>query len=240
MRLTAAGLLAWCVIAPGGAATLQVSDPPKVVEVPTPPFPKATEFRVAVGDQLQLKVDKPAVWYPMTPGCRVRTPDNANPSPIATFTAPAPGTYHVGAFNVDGFVPMVVVVTKDAPSPVPPDPVPVDPLVRDIRTAFFADKGKAADMQALAALYTLMVKECANPVYVTVGDLNGTFVKARDEMLTDPATGTVALPSVRARAGQEAGAVLGTDRDAPLTDAMRASAKDVYTKLAKAVTAAQS
>jgi hypothetical protein len=92
-------------------------------------------------------------------------------------------------------------------------------------------------MQALAALYTLMVAECDNPEYATVGALNDTFVRARDDMLKGPG-GVAKLPAVRKRCGAEVAAVFGTDAGAALTDPVRTKAKAVYAALARAVLAA--
>src|SRR5574343_1328373 len=74
-------------------------DGPKVTEGAAPPTPKAAEFSVRVGEQLQLQCDQPAAWWPITPGCQVRTPKDVALSVTATFTAASPGVYRAVAVS---------------------------------------------------------------------------------------------------------------------------------------------
>jgi hypothetical protein len=209
------------------AATVTASDPPKVTEVVTPPTPRATDFRCLPAEQLQLRTEKNAWWMALDFGCQVRTPLDTSMATSATFTAGKPGAYRVAAFNSDGVSLLVVTVSGD---PAPPKPIPPsDTLVSELKTAMAADKGSAADMKALAALYTLMVTEAGKPDYATAAALNDTYVRARDDMLKG------ALPAVRRRCGSEVASIIGMDPDAPLTDAARDKLKALYARLATAV-----
>lgn len=225
MRLILVGLIALGA----GAHTSLAADPPQVVEVPVPPASKWTEFKAAPGRQLVLSAGALAKWVVIDDGCDlVPTADGKT----ATFSAPGAGRYRVVC--VVGAEPvrcLVIVGTPPEPGPGPnPGPTPpIDTLVADIKAAFTADAGKLADLQSLAALYTLMVGECADMTYATAADLNARYVAARDTMLRG------ALPGVRRRCGQELAAAIGADPTASLTADSRKAIAATFSRLAKAV-----
>lgn len=225
MRLILLGLIALGA----GARTSPAADPPQVVEVPVPPASKWTEFKCQPGRQLILSAGAAAKWVVIDDGCDlVPTADGKT----ATFSAPGAGRYRVvcvvGAEPVRCLV--VVGSPEPGPNPKPPEPTPpTDTLVADIKAAFTADAGKLADLQSLAALYTLMVGECADTTYATAADLNARYVAARDTMLRG------ALPGVRKRCGQELGAAIGADPAAALTVDSRKTIAATFARLAKAV-----
>lgn len=219
--------LAALALAPAALA----ADGPQVVEVPVPPASKWTEFKAAPGRLLVIGCATGGKWAPFDDGCDVVP---ASDGKSATFSAPLAGRYKLGVATEKGeLVRVVVVVGNPEPGPGPgpgPGPTPpVDTLVADIKAAFTADGGKLADLQSLAALYTLMVGECADMTYATAADLNARYVTARDTMLKN------ALPGVRRRCGQVLGAAIGADPAAVLTSVSRETIAATFARLAKAV-----
>jgi hypothetical protein len=227
-------LIAQSMVAAVVAAVAALAAGPDVTVVPPKPVPRWTELKTPVGRQTVLSAGESAAWELVDAAGADLTPDSGGKT--AVFSAWKAGRYRVLVTTPAG-TSRVEVVAGDAPPPdpvVPPDP-PADPLAAELRLLFAADRGKAADMQALSALYTLMVAECAKPEYGTALALNETFVESRDRMLKDPATGAVALPGVRKRCGAEVAAVIGVDPAAPLTAAARERLQAAYARLSRAV-----
>lgn len=204
---------------------------PDVTVVPPKPQPKSVQLQAPVGRQVTLTAGGEAArWALLTPpGVAADLyPDTSGKT--AQFSAPRAGEYLVSASTDQGTTTVLMVVGKGDPDvPDPPKPPDADPLLGPIRAAFQADKGKAADMQALAALYTLMVTEAGKDDYATAAALNEVYIKSRDGMLGG------ALPGVRKVCGAEIGTLIGADPFAPLTAGMRDKLKALYARLSTLV-----
>jgi hypothetical protein len=210
----------------GGAAARSAG--PDVTVVPPKPQPNTVQLQAPVGRQGTLTAGgEVARWTLVTPpGVHADLfPDSAGKT--AQFSAPAAGSYLVAASTDQGTTTVLMVVGKDLPDP--PRPPDRDPLLGGLRAAFEADRGRASDMQALAALYTLMVAEAGKDEYATAAALNEIYIRSRDDMLKG------ALPGVRKLCGAEIGALIGSDPLAPLTDPMRDKLKALYARLSALV-----
>lgn len=119
------------------------------------------------------------------------------------------------------------------PKPVPPvPPVPSDPLKAKIKEAFDADATdptvKKAQAKELAALYSVSAKLCRNPSITTVSGLVGKVREAAELLI-----GTESLKPIRKVVSGELSLIMPNEAD--LTDAQRAAAELLFTKLAAAL-----
>lgn len=167
-------------------------------------------------------------WLFVTPGLDARVLDNGK---ALLFTGPE-GVYVVFAYTAAGDVPgeaVKCVITIGPPGPAPP-PTPVDPLRAKLRSAFGRAAGTPAEKREwakdLAALYRAAAKLVPDPGLVTAGQLK---LKLKDASAT--LIGPDALKEVRQAVAVELAAVLPTT-DADLTDAHRATAAALFTRLA--------
>ena len=231
MRFACSLLLLGLVLQVAAAA------PPEVQIVPPSEPDKWTPLTAAANRLLVLKAEPASVWQHVGDGaCDWRTFENGKLAAICG----GPGKYRFTVTSPAGEVSRIeVTLSGDI---VPPKPEPIDTLVKELRELYQGEPAatRKADMAALAALYTLMVDECASPAYTTAAQLNAKFLDARDRMLRDPKKpdDPPRLPLVRKRCGQEVLAVIGDNPDAALTDGSRKVVAAVYARLAQAVTEA--
>ncbi len=228
---------------------LVAADHPKIAEVVRDKPGEWQEFSVAVGRQLILDAKSPSQWGLMDDEAADLTPVEGGAK--AAFSAPKAGRFRVAVAVGESLVRIVIVVgnapsppkpptppVPPGPDPKPPEPPsPADPLAKELAALYTAETSptKKSDMQALSALYSLMVTETANPTYSSAAQLNATFVDARDRMLSDGKGGAARLAPLRKRCGIEVAAVIGDNPDAALTDGSRKAVAAVYQRLASAV-----
>ncbi|VTT98952.1 unnamed protein product [Gemmataceae bacterium] len=236
--LLLAGLLAHAAAAAG----------PEITPLPPVEAAEWKEVRVAAGELVWFQAQPASTWDFIDDGVKGRAVEDGKVAGLVC----GPGRHRVIVTARDGSRSRFVFVAGGPePGPRPPEPVPVDALAKELRDLLAADPSptKRADLQALSALYALMVGEAdatvddvgpdgqkrKRPAYETAAALNATFVRARDSMLKGPGDAAPRLPALRKRCGDEVAAVAGTDPDAPVTDATRAKLKAVYGRLARAV-----
>jgi len=226
---------ALCVLLLAGAA----------VAGPALTLPK--EVAGEAGDFIPVKADTPGKsvrFVALDPGLRV-FPGGLLADPRATVvTAPTPGRYRLLAYTGDAEGPSDPVVTTvvvggappvpPPPGPGPAPPGPETPLARDLRAALQADPATPADRAkhaaGLAAVYREMAARVPTADLKTAGDLLKALRAAVSSLV--PAD---ALKGVRTRIGQEVGAALPAEPDAPLDAPTRAKAAEVFARVAQAL-----
>lgn len=189
--------------------------------------PPATIFEVRA-----QTTSKAVKWVALTPGLSLRPIDGGR---VLLVSGPA-GRYELLAYTALGDVPsdparcVVVIGQPPGPRPNPPEPPqpPGDPLRAKLKATFDSDSAPAAakreQAKDLAALYRAAAKLAQNSATSTSGEL---LARVREAART--LVGPDALKDVRHVVGDKLAALLPTD--APLSDAQRASAAALFTKL---------
>ena len=213
------GLVFLLFSSPAGAAEPDVVPLRLPAEVRAPP---ATIFEVHAET-----TGKAVKWLALTPGLSLRPIDCGR---VLLASGPA-GRYELLAYTALGDVPSeparctVVIGAPPGPGPKPPD----DLLRAKLKAAFDSDAAPAATKREqakdLAALYRAAAKLARDSATPTSGEL---LARVREAART--LVGPDALKEVRHVAGDALAALLPTD--APLSDAQRAAAAALFTKLA--------
>jgi hypothetical protein len=110
------------------------------------------------------------------------------------------------------------------PKPEPPTP---DALAKRLKEAFDADNGKSADAKALAALYSLCVKLCADEGLASSADLLTRLRVASANMVAPGVLG-----KLRMVVSGELIAIFAAPSDDPLTKEQRDAAAALFARLA--------
>jgi hypothetical protein len=205
-------------------ALLLSAAPPQIVPVPPPEAPKVEELKASVGEQVQLRIAKKSLWFLVTPGGQLRTPNNAAESEVATFTTLLPGGYIVAAVSADGLALLKVTVGG------PPAPPPVDKLAERLKAAFDADGGTKDAALAMTALYRQAATITKNKeAVVSTRQLRDKVREASVAMLADFPAGT--LDKLRLEVAKELAAVLGELSEAPMAAETREAAVRLFERL---------
>jgi hypothetical protein len=254
-----AALLAVAFLVP---ALLVADDPPvvakskivaAVVPIPRPKPLEWTEVKCDAGVPVVLQVEgaKSVQWLLVddTGASLTTLPDSQS----AVFVGKS---RHRVIAIADGKLNLTVMVAGDAPPPGPtPPPKPVDELVRQLQAAYDADPakagsgqgvpnadgkivsdGKAYDIKQLTALYLTAVDYAKSTDDITTsGQLSAKIINASKALLPDDPTTGRRMAAIRKLVSVDLVAVLPTDEDAPLTEAVRSAASAAFSKYAKAL-----
>ncbi len=232
MRGLIGGLL---VLGAGLGAT--AAPPSAVLRVPS-------EVTAAPATITEIRAETTALvvkWVVLTPGLSIRPIDSGR----GLLVSGPPGRYELLAYTAAGDVPSepvrcVVVIRatppepplpepRPPPPPDPPQPRPPDPLQARLSAAYTADAAapdvKREHAKDLAALYRAAAKLADDPTIATSGELLRRVRDAAGLLI-----GPQALRDIRQIVASELASLLPTD--APLTASQRASAAQLFRKLA--------
>lgn len=191
-----------------------------------PPLSVPERVTVRAGTIGKVRAETPGKvvrWVALSPGLSV---EPAEAGKLLYLTG-LPGTYELLAYTAVGDVPSaparVTVVIEGAPVPPPPD----DGLRARMADALARDRGARADVLQLAAIYREAARVVTDPDVPHSKELLTRVRKVAEALL-----GAAALPAVRAAVAAELLAVLGMTSEEPLSDAQRARAAALFTRLA--------
>jgi hypothetical protein len=210
------------------AAVAASAAPPTVTPVPKAVPDKWTEVTTTPGHLLVLAAEPASKWLLVEEdGVDMQTFDSGKHAAVVAIAA---GRYRLVVTGPDGAANRIVIVVGDSPPPPPPKPPePTDALTKKVKAAYDADPAgvtdKAEASKELAELYRQVAKASADPAVVTAGDL---LRKAKDT--ANVLIGPDQLKAARDVVKGELQKVFPAD--APLTDAQRAAAAALFTKLA--------
>lgn len=221
----------------GTMLLVRMTRPEIPVPIP-PPITLPTTAKCDVGRMLLLEAatpgKSPVKWWVSD-----RIVDWHQEEASLYLTCPRAGRYTVLAWTVHDGKPTGAaecVVTFGAPGPDPdppgPDPVPVDPLVKEMQAAYTADTGatKADSLKALHGFYVGLVGLAGRSTAKTWGDL---FDETKDAAKAAGISGK--LMGMQAILQKELQAAVPVKRDEPLTEQGKATAANVFRKLATAI-----
>jgi hypothetical protein len=207
-----AAIVAACFVS--GAASAQ-----------SPDIPTELKLQPAKLTKVAIKEKRPMLVRP-TSGLQIESCDDC-----FILLAMRPGVYRIEAIansNDPAKPPVANVCIVTVEGDIPPDPrPPSDPLLDELRSLYRADTSatKAADLLALAELYSLAAEITRKPEIATAGRLLETIRRASANLGADK------LAAIRQRIGRELATVLPSDPAATMTDALRDTSARKFAEL---------